>query len=74
MFGSGNFEDKSPLRFLENLKFKIFKNALWQFIPIFPPKNVITSTIDTSTASNNCDYKQRNAVPCQNTHNYKDLK
>ena len=52
MLGSGNFWNKSPSRFLKILKlrlfyswnFKIFKNALGQFIPNRPPKHVITST------------------------------
>ena len=39
MFGSGNFGDESTSWF-----FKIFKNALGQFIPNRPPKHVITST------------------------------
>ena len=51
MFGSGDFWDTSPSWFLKILKlpwfysgnFKIFKNALRQFIPNRPPKNVITS-------------------------------
>ena len=51
MFVSGDFGDKSLSRFLKNLKFpsfysgnlKIFKNALEQFIPNRPPKQVITS-------------------------------
>ena len=53
IFGSGDFWDKSPSWFLKNLKlpspysgnFKIFKNALGQFIPNCPTKHVITSTI-----------------------------
>ena len=52
MFGSGDFGDKSPSRFLNTLKllsfhsgnFKIFENALGQFIPNRPPKHVIAST------------------------------
>ena len=52
MFVSGDFGDKSPSWFLKKLKlpsfysgnFKIFKNALEQFIPNRPPKHVITST------------------------------
>ena len=48
IFGSGNFEDKSPLWFLKNLKF--FKNALGQFLPNCPVKDVITGKILPSTA------------------------
>ena len=52
MFASGGFWDISPSSFLKILKlpslylgnFKIFKNALEQFIPNHPPKHVITST------------------------------
>ena len=52
MFGSDNFGDKSPSRFLKILKlslfhlgnFKTFKNKLGQFIPNWPAKHVITST------------------------------
>ena len=52
MFVSCNFWDKQPSRFLKNLKlpsfylgnFKIFKNALRQFIPNRAPNYVITST------------------------------
>ena len=48
---SANFWDKSPLQYLEILKlplfysgnFKIFKNALGQFIQNCPPKHMITS-------------------------------
>ena len=51
-FGSDNFWDKSPSRSLKNLKlpsfysgsFKMFKNALGQFIPSRLPKHVITRT------------------------------
>ena len=52
MFRSGNFWDKSSSWFFKILKlpsfhlgnFKIFKNALRQFIPNRPPKYLITST------------------------------
>ena len=51
MFGSGDFWDKQALWFLKILKlplfhsgiFKIFKNALAQFIQCRPPKHVITN-------------------------------
>ena len=52
LFASGDFRRKSPswLKILKLLSFysgnfKIFKNALGQFISNRPPKNVITSTI-----------------------------
>ena len=52
MFGLGDFGDKSPSWFLKTLKLssiylvnlEIIKNALEQFIPNWPPKNVITRT------------------------------
>ena len=52
MFVSGDFWDESPSWFLKKLKlpsfyagnFKIFKNALGQFIQSCSPKHVITST------------------------------
>ena len=51
MFGWGDFWDKSSSWFLEILKmpsfyqgnFKIFKNALGEFMPNLPPKHVISS-------------------------------
>ena len=51
MFGAGDIWDKSPSWFLKIVKlpsfysgnFKIFQNALGQFIPNCPPKHVITS-------------------------------
>ena len=55
MFGSGDFWDKSTSRFLKILKllsfysgnFKIFKNAVGQFIANRLPKHVITSSNHT---------------------------
>ena len=52
MFGSGNIRGKSPSWFLKILKFssfysgnfKIFKNALGQFVRNRSPKHVITNT------------------------------
>ena len=52
MFGADVFGGKSPLWFLKILKlflfysgnFKIFRNALVQFIPNRPSKYVISST------------------------------
>ena len=52
MFGSGNFGINHFHDFGKNLEllpfysgsFKIFENALWQFIPNFPPKHVISKT------------------------------
>ena len=55
VFGSDDFWDKSFSSFLKNLKlpsfyssnFKVFKNALGQFITNRPLKHVITSTNPT---------------------------